>query len=251
MQQCLKCFSCGGKLLSSSKGEDLTFIILGPEAAGKTTLLYKLKCPSWTGIKSAITTMRAENDDVGYHYEEFTAPFLHGIWEVPGNEAMKYMWPSFYRAIKMHGVVYVVDEEDLPDLVGITPPNKDKDKKPEARQRDDNLLEIRRDLHCLMAEDDLRNSGFAIIVNQKRQAKDKKAGGVVSDKRRDLRIDQVKYRLGLHELHPSMKWRAQCFSFNFINDLGSQGAKSKLWLEVLNWLRSVTEDSRGFGLPAR
>merc|ERR1712228_992049 len=91
------------------------FMILGLDGAGKTTLLYRLKLPSWgeEDIEKDMFKMRQKdaepnNRDSGYHYEEFARPFSYGMWDVPGTDAMRHVWPAFYRSIKVHGIIFVV-----------------------------------------------------------------------------------------------------------------------------------------------
>merc|ERR1719362_2166317 len=95
------------------------------------------------------TTTRNPQDEVvydaGYHYEELTIQRLTcGMWDVPGTEPMRRVWSGFYHAIKIHGVIFVVNASDFePERIEL------------ARQH----------IHILMNEDELRMAPFAVILN--------------------------------------------------------------------------------------
>merc|ERR1719199_209991 len=87
-------------------------------------------------------------EDHGYHYEVLQGrPLECGIWEVPGTPAMRSVWKSFYRNIRIHGVIFVVDK---------------------SREDDDRYVaEARKEIHFLMNEDELRKAVFVVIMNDK------------------------------------------------------------------------------------
>jgi len=203
------------------------FLILGLDNAGKTTLLYRLKLGSmWDDIKQDMAEMRTvradgTTQDPGYHYEELSRRFHHGIWDVPGTEAMRRLWRCFYQAIKIHCVIFVVDASDTDD----------------AR-----MVLARRLLHALMNEDELRSACFCVVVNQKTTSR-KKAGtaGLAAS----AVEDELHYRLGLHNLHPSCDWRTRRFN---VNILELRGETDRNWHPVLEFARETLMDSRGYGM---
>jgi len=213
-----KCgFFGGGK-------ETPQFLILGLEGAGKTTLLYKLKFGT-TGNECAelakkLADLRVEKEDFktldpGYHYEDFTNPWNHGMWEVPGTQAMRQMWPAFYHAIKIHCVVFVVDGMEVDDQ---------------------KITVAKKLLHVLMNEDELRKSCFVVIINEKKaRERDKDA--------LETNPDRMYYKLGLHTLHASCEKRTRWFPRNVLE------MKPKQWQDVLEWVKTVLNkpEPHGFG----
>lgn len=208
------------------------FLILGLDKAGKTTLLYRLKIgTAWperemqedmlnlrspAPKKGSNDTNLLKSRDTGYHYEELGGPFSYGAFEVAGTMAMRQMWKIFYTSIKIHGVIFVVDGTD-DDFQRITSAKKN--------------------LHFLMNEDELRQAVFIVIINQ-RIGPDNM--GIYDDKKNELY-----YRLGLHDLHPSCNWRT---TYAIINILKISGENDKDWLKVMEVARSVLQDQKGFGL---
>ncbi|KAF8821633.1 putative ADP-ribosylation factor, partial [Cardiosporidium cionae] len=76
----------------------------GPKSSGKTTLLYKTIIPDWMDITKYMCP------STGFHYEEFYRNgSLIGCWDVSGNEGVENCWASFYRTVKMSGIVYVIN----------------------------------------------------------------------------------------------------------------------------------------------
>jgi len=224
MKSCKACF--GNCLNFGGKKETPQFLILGLDGVGKSTLLYtlKLKWPSREvpshQVAHEFEQMRLKNekyetDDPGYHFEEFDDPWKYGMWEVPGTQAMRRMWASFYHSIKIHCVVFVVDGDT----------------------RDDDRINLaKKNLHVLMNEDELRQACFVIIINQRKKGADED----VYNKDDDI----LYYRLGLHKLHESNAWRTKQFIINILED------HSRRWSDVLDFVKGVLnkEPPKGFGL---
>eukprot|EP00928_Gymnodinium_smaydae_P067256 TRINITY_DN50199_c0_g1_i1.p1 TRINITY_DN50199_c0_g1~~TRINITY_DN50199_c0_g1_i1.p1 ORF type:complete len:229 (-),score=35.58 TRINITY_DN50199_c0_g1_i1:148-834(-) len=216
---------CTGGILGGTS-ETPQFLILGLDKAGKTTLLYRLKLgqSSWPDdeIQRDMIDMRTPNadgecQDPGYHYEELSRPFSYGLWEVPGTDAMRHVWPTFYRSIKIHGIIFVVG-------VG-------------SEETDERIDNARKQLHNLMNEDELRNACFCVIVNQQ--------VGPDGKKIYDETEDELQYRFGLHDLHQSCNWRTRKF---VIDVLHLKGESDPQWTKVMEFARSTLKDSRGFNL---
>eukprot|EP00930_Biecheleria_cincta_P076281 TRINITY_DN63495_c0_g1_i1.p1 TRINITY_DN63495_c0_g1~~TRINITY_DN63495_c0_g1_i1.p1 ORF type:complete len:255 (+),score=42.95 TRINITY_DN63495_c0_g1_i1:41-766(+) len=139
------------------------FLILGPEEAGKTTLLYKLKIQSYkkTDIIRDMAAMKKKGEhgkvaDPGFHFEEMRSATLgqYGMWEIPGNDAMRRMWPMFYRYIRISCVVFVVDAFS-PGACSLKKDNLSK------------LVKARDSLHHLLNENELRQAIFLLVLNIK------------------------------------------------------------------------------------
>lgn len=216
------------KCMGFGRSERVQFLLLGLDQVGKTTLLYRLKLGSdWEDMRKDLAQMRqiqedGMTEDPGYHYEEFSRCFKHGMWDVPGTEAMRRMWFVFYREIKIHVVAFVVDASDSDERIELA----------------------RRHLHTLMSEDELRFACFCVIVNQRpssqpgTRGKSAKVPLIGGD-------DDMHYKLGLHHLHSTCEWRLRRFN---INILALRGASDKDWQPVLEFARETLMDSRGYGL---
>eukprot|EP00435_Cladocopium_sp_Y103_P052349 s518_g16.t1 len=215
-----KCAGFSGGIISGNS-EFPQFLILGLEGSGKTTLLYRLKIGSgWQDIKADMERMRQPNEDgkvedPGYHYEELNRFFSVGVWEVPGTEAMRHLWKLFYHSIKIHCVVFVVDGGESEDRIDVA----------------------KRHLHVLMNEAELRNTCFCVVINQRL---DDKLNPVYDEKE-----DVLKYKLGLHELHPSIDWRTKHFIMNILE---LKGESDKEWAQVMTFAKEILSSGKGFGL---
>mmetsp|Transcript_81620 Transcript_81620/g.141867 ORF Transcript_81620/g.141867 Transcript_81620/m.141867 type:complete len:233 (+) Transcript_81620:115-813(+) len=213
-------------------GENPQLLILGLEGAGKTTLLYRLKLGNqWKSneMKKALKEMREPNkdgivEDPGYHYEEFNWLHSCGIWEVPGTPAMRQIWSCFYRTIKIHGVIFVVN--------GFTTP-------PDEEQ----VYEAKKHLHHLMNEDELRNACFAIVVNTPDSKN--RDGAVKEDKSKVYEDNPYLYKLSLNELHPSCQWRTKIF-YMCVSEL--KGESDHEWGKVKDFIKQVLNNNKGFGM---
>lgn len=192
-------------------------------------MLYRLKLgKDWKDIEKDMLEMRqvvdGKTEDPGYHYEELSKRFQHGIWEVPGTEAMQRTWRSFYHAIKIHVVIYVVD----------------------ASETDDARIELMKGhLHVLLQDDKLRCACVCVIFNERWQPRTTKKAAGASGTKPDAYEDELHYRLGLHDLHPSFEWRTKRFNMN-ISEL--RGESDRNWLQVLDFAQEVFSDEQGYGL---
>lgn len=170
--------------------------------------MYRLKIPHWKTITSDMQEMRQPLEDgtcidAGYHYEEFTSSKLdYGIWECPGTPAMRQMWSFFYRAVKIHGVIFVVDSYN---------------------QKEDDINLAKYYLHLLMNEDELRSAAFIVVINSR------------SSKPYDEGNDELQYKLGLHELHKSCKDRVKLV----VLDVARVKEHDKAWHTCLDHARTV------------
>jgi ADP-ribosylation factor protein 1 len=77
-------------------------LMVGLDAAGKTTILYKLKSGE---VVTTIPTIGFNVELVEYKNTEFY------IWDVGGQEKIRPLWPNYYRNAK--GVIFVVDSTDV------------------------------------------------------------------------------------------------------------------------------------------
>lgn len=64
------------------------------------------------------------------------------IWDLPGKESLRMLWPNFYRNIEFAGLIYLIDYD-----------NKD------------TLTETVKVMHDLLTEDELSDVNVLIVVN--------------------------------------------------------------------------------------
>lgn len=93
-----------GKLLSKIRlfgGKEMRVLMLGLDAAGKTTILYKLKLDQPV---SSIPTVGFNIETVTYKGVKFA------IWDVGGQDKIRPLWRHYYAGTQ--GLIYVVDASD-------------------------------------------------------------------------------------------------------------------------------------------
>lgn len=206
-----RCISAGGGVLGGAS-EYPQFLLLGLDKSEKSKLFYALK---------NVSPPTSKEEEVKYNYEDINSLFNHGLWDLPGSEAMREIWSHFYNAIKIHGVIFVVKEEDEID-------------------------ESKRLLHALMNEDELRKSWFCVIINKTEPKKDDKDRNQAASKEKEKEKDELYYRLGLHRLHPSCMWRTKEFVLDLNQDKNT--IKSRWEKTVLPHAQQVLEDTSGHNL---
>merc|ERR1712130_495163 len=99
-------------------------LMVGLDAAGKTTLLYKLKLGE---IVTTIPTIGFNVETVEYKNISFT------VWDVGGQDKIRPLWRHYYQ--NTQGVIFVVDSSD--------------------RER---IQESHDELHRMLSEDELRDA---------------------------------------------------------------------------------------------
>jgi len=118
-----------GKLFGK---KDVRILMVGLDAAGKTTILYKLKLGE---IVTTIPTIGFNVETVEYKNISFT------VWDVGGQDKIRPLWRHYYQ--NTQGVIFVVDSNDR-DRVG----------------------EARDELHRMLNEDELRESILLVFANK-------------------------------------------------------------------------------------
>ena len=76
-------------------------VMLGLDAAGKTTLLYKLKLGE---VVTTIPTIGFNVERVKYKNIDFT------VWDVGGQDKIRPLWRYYYENIQ--AVVFLIDSND-------------------------------------------------------------------------------------------------------------------------------------------
>ena len=118
-----------GKLFGK---KDVRILMVGLDAAGKTTILYKLKLGE---IVTTIPTIGFNVETVEYKNISFT------VWDVGGQDKIRPLWRHYYQ--NTQGVIFVVDSNDR-DRVG----------------------EARDELHRMLNEDELREAILLVFANK-------------------------------------------------------------------------------------
>ncbi|GMR33971.1 hypothetical protein PMAYCL1PPCAC_04166 [Pristionchus mayeri] len=96
-----------GQLLSSmmrlvNSQKHMRIVMLGLDAAGKTTILYKLKLGE---LVTTIPTIGFNVEQVSYRNLAFT------IWDVGGQHKIRPLWKYYFQ--NTQALIYVVDSSDV------------------------------------------------------------------------------------------------------------------------------------------
>jgi len=91
-----------GKLLSKMFGnKEMRVLMLGLDAAGKTTILYKLK------LGQGVSTIPT----VGFNVETVTFKKVKfNVWDVGGQDKIRPLWRHYYAGTQ--ALIFVVDSND-------------------------------------------------------------------------------------------------------------------------------------------
>merc|ERR1719499_560600 len=118
--------------------------MVGLDAAGKTTILYKLKLGD---VITTIPTIGFNVETVEYKNIEFT------VWDIGGQHLIRPLWRHYYQGTE--AVIFVVDSNDRERIDdGGTNENEDN---------------VRDQLHQMLADDELRNAMSVDQITQKLQ----------------------------------------------------------------------------------
>jgi len=121
------------KLFASFKGtRDMRILMVGLDAAGKTTILYKLKLGE---IVTTIPTIGFNVETVEYKRVNFT------VWDVGGQDKIRPLWRHYFQ--NTQGLIYVVDSNDR-----------------------DRLNEAHEELSKMLQEDELRDAILLVFANK-------------------------------------------------------------------------------------
>jgi len=121
------------KLLNGLWGKkEMRILMVGLDAAGKTTILYKLKLGE---IVTTIPTIGFNVETVEYKNISFT------VWDVGGQDKIRPLWRHYYQ--NTQGIIYVVDSNDR-----------------------DRVQEARDELQRMLNEDELRDALLLVFANK-------------------------------------------------------------------------------------
>jgi ADP-ribosylation factor protein 1 len=111
---------------------EMRILMVGLDAAGKTTILYKLKLGE---VVTTIPTIGFNVESVEYKNISFT------VWDVGGQDKIRPLWRHYYQ--NTHGIIFVVDSNDR-----------------------DRVDAARDELHRMLNEEELRDAVLLVFANK-------------------------------------------------------------------------------------
>jgi len=112
--------------------QEMRILMLGLDAAGKTTALYKLKLGE---VVTTIPTIGFNVETVEYKNISFT------VWDVGGQDRIRPLWRHYFLGAQ--GVIFIVDSNDR-----------------------DRVEEAREELMKTLNEDELRDASLLVLANK-------------------------------------------------------------------------------------
>ncbi|XP_046851945.1 ADP-ribosylation factor 1-like 2 [Xenia sp. Carnegie-2017] len=112
---------------------DLRLLMVGLDAAGKTTILYQLKLNE--PISNTMPTIGFNVESVEYKNINFT------VWDIGGQDKIRKLWRLYFQ--KTEGLIFVVDSNDR-----------------------DRIEEAKSELFHLIKEEDLRQCVILVFANK-------------------------------------------------------------------------------------
>merc|ERR1719355_237465 len=104
--------------------KEMRILMVGLDAAGKTTILYKLKLGE---VVTTIPTIGFNVETVEYKNINFT------VWDVGGQDKIRKLWRHYYQDTQ--GLIFVVDSSDR-----------------------DRIEDAREELHKMLREEEMREA---------------------------------------------------------------------------------------------
>lgn len=112
--------------------QEMRILMVGLDAAGKTTILYKLKLGE---VVTTIPTIGFNVETVEYKNISFT------VWDVGGQDKIRPLWRHYYQ--NTQGLIFVVDSND-------------KDRVDDARE----------ELSKMLNEDEMKDAVLLVFANK-------------------------------------------------------------------------------------
>merc|ERR1711877_75099 len=112
--------------------KEMRILMVGLDAAGKTTILYKLKLGE---VVTTIPTIGFNVETVEYKNLSFT------VWDVGGQDKIRPLWRHYYQGT--NGLIYVVDSNDR-----------------------DRVEDAREELMKMLNEDEMRDAVLLVFANK-------------------------------------------------------------------------------------
>jgi len=111
---------------------DMRILMVGLDAAGKTTILYKLKLGE---VVTTIPTIGFNVETVEYKNINFT------VWDVGGQDKIRPLWRHYYQGTQ--GLIFVVDSNDR-----------------------DRVEDAKEELNKMLNEDEMRDAVLLVFANK-------------------------------------------------------------------------------------
>merc|ERR1711966_279121 len=111
---------------------EMRILVVGLDAAGKTTILYKLKLGE---VMGTIPTIGFNVETVEYKNISFT------VWDVGGQDKIRPLWRHYYQGTQ--GLIFVVDSND-------------RDRAEDARE----------ELNKMLNEDEMKDAALLVFANK-------------------------------------------------------------------------------------
>lgn len=112
--------------------KEMRILMVGLDAAGKTTILYKLKLGE---VVTTIPTIGFNVETVEYKNINFT------VWDVGGQDKIRLLWRHYYQ--NTQGLIFVVDSNDH-----------------------DRMDDAREELQKMLAEEELKEAAVLVFANK-------------------------------------------------------------------------------------
>ena len=120
-------------VISQFGKKEMRILMVGLDAAGKTTILYKLKLGE---VVTTIPTIGFNVETVEYKNISFT------VWDVGGQDKIRPLWRHYYQ--NTQGLIFVVDSNDS-----------------------DRIDAARDEMHRMLNEDELRDAVFWSLLTSR------------------------------------------------------------------------------------
>merc|ERR1712151_631403 len=111
---------------------EMRILMVGLDAAGKTTILYKLKLGE---VVTTIPTLGFNVEEVQYKNINFT------VWDVGGQDKIRKLWRYYYQ--NTQGLILVVDSNDR-----------------------DRIQDAREEIAKILSEDEMRDAILLVFANK-------------------------------------------------------------------------------------
>merc|ERR1712176_1239680 len=112
--------------------KEMRIVMVGLDAAGKTTVLYKLKLGE---VVTTIPTIGFNVETVEYKNISFQ------VWDIGGQDKIRKLWRHYY--LGTHGAIFVVDSSDR-----------------------DRIEDAREELTKMLSEEEMRDAALLVLANK-------------------------------------------------------------------------------------